>query len=119
MQLTFFHYPYELPYAEQFGYHLKLPDLLTLAAMKAFALGRRSKWKDYVDLYFILKDHHTVAEICHVGTNIFGSEFNEKIFRNQLAYFDDMNYSETVEFMPGFEVPDDVIKEKLVDFSLE
>ena len=28
-------------------------DLLDLAAMKAYALGRRSKWKDYVDLYFL------------------------------------------------------------------
>ena len=32
----------------------RLPSLLTLAAMKAYALGRRSKWKDYVDLYFLL-----------------------------------------------------------------
>jgi hypothetical protein len=33
--------------------HISLPTLLSLAAMKAFALGRRAKWKDYVDLFFI------------------------------------------------------------------
>ena len=36
-----------------------MPDLLHLAAMKAYALGRRAKWKDYVDLYFILKDFYS------------------------------------------------------------
>ncbi len=36
---------------------IKMPGLLTLAAMKAFELGRRAKWKDYVDIYFISKEH--------------------------------------------------------------
>lgn len=27
-----------------------MPDLLTLAAMKAYALGRRAKWKDYEEI---------------------------------------------------------------------
>jgi aryl-alcohol dehydrogenase-like predicted oxidoreductase len=30
-----------------------MPSLLDLAAMKAYALGRWSKWKDYVDLYYL------------------------------------------------------------------
>ena len=37
--------------------------LLTSAAMKDFALGRRNKWKDYVDLYFIIKDRFSVNKI--------------------------------------------------------
>ncbi len=37
--------------------------LLDLAAMKAYAMGRRSKWKDYVDLYFIIKDHFSIDQI--------------------------------------------------------
>ena len=45
--------------------------------------------------------------------------FNEKLFKTQLAYFDDINYSEKVEFMPGFEVSDKIIKKALIDFSLE
>lgn len=49
--------------------------------MKAFALGRRAKWKDYVDLYFIIKDYHSIDEICTKGKEIFEGEFNEKIFR--------------------------------------
>lgn len=119
VQFTFFYYPYELSYTESLGYSLKLPSLLTLAAMKAFTLGRRNKWKDYVDLYFIIKDHFSVTEISRKAEELFAEEFNEKIFRNQLAYFNDINYAEQVEYLPGFEVADEIIKQKLIDFSLE
>ena len=33
------------------GTAISLHNLLSLSAMKAYALGRRAKWKDYVDLY--------------------------------------------------------------------
>ncbi|MCB6599156.1 hypothetical protein LI118_17050, partial [Erysipelatoclostridium ramosum] len=72
---------------------IKLPDLLTLAAMKAYALGRRAKWKDYVDLYFAMKDYFPISAIVKKAKGIFGAEFNEKIFRAQLAYFKDIDYS--------------------------
>ncbi|MFN8256680.1 MAG: hypothetical protein U0W24_13365 [Bacteroidales bacterium] len=49
VKLTFFQYPYSILSNCEFEKTLKLPDLLTLAAMKAFAPGRRAKWKDYVD----------------------------------------------------------------------
>jgi hypothetical protein len=38
VKLTFFHYPYEIKYGEEFGYRIKLPDLLTLASMKRFLM---------------------------------------------------------------------------------
>src|ERR1035437_83204 len=118
VKLTFFNYPYKISYPESFGYRIKMPKILTLAAMKAFALGQRAKWKDYVDLYFILKDHHTIGEICQTGKEIFGHAFNEKLFRSQLAYFEEINYDEVVEFMPGFEVFDEQVKNRLTEFSL-
>jgi len=117
IKFTFFYYPYDINYSQNFGYRIKMPDLLTLAAMKAFALGQRAKWKDYVDLYFIIKDHFSIGEISQKGKNIFDG-FNEKLFRSQLSYFDNINYAEIVEYLPGFEVPDELIKQKLVDFSL-
>ncbi len=93
-------------------------DILTLAAMKAFALGRRAKWKDYVDLYFILKEHHAVSEIAVRGVEIFGNEFNEKIFRTQLAYFEDIDYREQIIYKKGFAIDDEAIKKSLIEFSL-
>jgi hypothetical protein len=118
VQFTFYRFPYEIKYLKKFGDYVRLPDLLTLSAMKAFALGGRNKWKDYVDLYFIIKDHFAVNEIAKKAKELFAGEFNERIFRNQLAYFDDINYAEQVDFMPGFEVDDETVKKQLIEFSL-
>ena len=115
---TFFRYPFEINYEINFDQTLKIPSLLTLAAMKIFALGRRAKWKDYVDLYFIIRDFHSLSEIIKQAKNIFGNEFNEKICREQLAYFEDISYSEEVRYLKGFEVSDRIIKKELINFSL-
>lgn len=119
VQFTFFYYPFKINFSEKFNNALRMPNLLTLSAMKAYALGRRAKWKDYVDLYFILSERHSVSEISKMGKKIFANEFNERIFREQLGYFNDIDYSEKVEFLPGFEVSDKIIKKALIDFSLE
>lgn len=118
VQFTFFHYPYKIDFSKKFEDIVKFPNLLTLAAMKAFALGRRSKWKDYVDLYFIIRDHHPIKNIIIRGRKMFGNEFNEKLFRSQLAYFEDVNYGEEVEYLPGFKTSNKEIKKKLAEFSL-
>lgn len=118
IKFTFFQFPYKINYSESLGDIVKLPDILTLASMKAFALGRRAKWKDYVDLYFILKANRTVSEIAAKGVEIFGNEFNEKIFRTQLAYFKDIDYSEQIIYKKGFSTEDKIIKKTLVEFSL-
>lgn len=119
VKFTFFQFPYKINFSESFGDIVKLPDLLTLAAMKAFALGRRAKWKDYVDLYFILKANHSVSAITTKGVEVFGNEFNEKIFRTQLAYFKDIDYSEQITYKDGFSTDDEIIKKSLIEFSLE
>ncbi len=62
VRLTFLYYPFKILFSEEIE-QIKMPDLLTLAAMKAYTLGRRAKWKDYVDLYFIMKDYHSINEI--------------------------------------------------------
>lgn len=118
VKLTFFHYPFDIKFSEKFGYSLKLPDLLTLSAMKAYALGRRSKWKDYVDLYFIMKDFYKIEEITERAKKIYKNEFNERNFRNQLSYFKDINYQERVIFKKGFETSDEAVKKSLIEFSL-
>jgi hypothetical protein len=86
--------------------------------MKAYALGRRSKWKDYVDLYFILKDYYSISQISARASEIFEQLFSEKLFRTQLNYFKDIDYSEQVEYI-GTPVPEDVIRTFLNEKSLE
>jgi hypothetical protein len=118
VKMTFYNYPYRLHYDDSLGKIIKMPDLLTLAAMKAFAMGQRAKWKDYVDLYYILKNFYSIKEINKKGRELFAGEYNEKLFKIQLSYFNDVNYSEEVEFMPGFVVSNKDIKKELIEFSL-
>jgi hypothetical protein len=69
-------------------------------------------------LYFIIKDCFSVGEIIKKAKKIFGNEFNEKIFRTQLAYFKDIDYSEKIIWLKGYETDDSVIKKALINFSL-
>jgi hypothetical protein len=119
VKLTFFQYPYPVEHPEMLDGIISMPSLLSLAAMKAYALGRRAKWKDYVDLYFLLKDYFAVKDISMQAEQIFGQLFSEKLFRLQLAFHKDIDYSEPVEYMPGFEVDDQEVKDFLIDKSLQ
>ena len=86
--------------------------------MKAYTLGRKPKWKDYIDLYFILKNYYQVKDIAKKAKKIFGNEFNEKTFYAELAYFKDIDYSEKIIFMDNFEISADQIKKELIKLSL-
>lgn len=118
VKVTFFQYPFPVRAEERFEEIFRMPSLLTLAAMKAYALGRRSKWKDYVDLYFLLKNHFSLLEIAGKATEIFGELFSEKLFRAQLSYFDDVDYTEKVEYLVADHPSDEDIKRYLTEVSL-
>lgn len=118
VKITFLRYPFPFEPALQLDEAVPMPDLLTLAAMKAYALGRRSKWKDYVDLYFIFSQYHSLEEVARKAETMFGNEFNEKVFRAALVYFEDIDYSESVSFRPGYEVDNERIQSKLKDVSV-
>jgi len=42
-----------------------------------------------------------------------------KLFRSQLAFHKDIDYSEPVEFLPGFEVGEQEVKEFLIEMALQ
>lgn len=113
VKITFFQYPFKIKTNSLFQ-EVKMTDLLHLAAMKAYAMGRRAKWKDYVDLYFILKDHHTLDEINIKSKEIYKELFSPKLFLQQLCYFNDIDYSEPVSYCID-PVSDDVVKAFLTD----
>ena len=115
-KLTFFQFPYSIDAIINFENVIQIPSLLELAAMKSYALGGRAKWKDYVDLYFLLKFHFNLEEISSRAKEIFGSFFNEKLFREQLSYFEDIDYSEEVEYVSKG-VSDDEIKSFLINIA--
>jgi len=118
VKFTFFQYPFKIIASEKLDDIIKLPSLLDLSAMKAYALGRRSKWKDYVDLFFLLKNHFTVSEISDRSCFIYGQLFSEKLFRAQISYFADIDFTEPVEFI-GEPIHEDTIKEFLIAKAID
>lgn len=118
VKITFFSFPYPILHPIKAESTFSIPSLLTLAAMKAFALGRRSKWKDYVDLYFILQDYYTIAEISEEAKKIFPQQFSEKLFREQLAFHKDIDFSEPVEYLQSA-IPESEIKEFLIEKAID
>ena len=117
VKLTFFQYPFQIKSNNVFDGIVRIPDLLDLAAMKAYALGRRSKWKDYVDLYFLLNDKFTLGEISNRATEIYGDLFSDKLFRSQLSYFEDVDYSEEVDYLIPTPPTEEEIKNRLIAIS--
>jgi hypothetical protein len=98
VKITFLEYPFRIEHPVDFDSIITMPDLLTLSSMKAYSLGKRSKWKDYVDLYFIVKDYFSIKDISRRAKELFGGGFNERLFREQLCYFEDIDFSETIDF---------------------
>ncbi len=119
VKVTFFAYPYPVEHPVILDDVISMPSLLSLAAMKGFALGRRAKWKDYVDLCFLVRDHFSVSEIACEAHRLFGDSFSDRLFRGQLAYHKDIDYTEAVDFMPGFAVDAETVKAFLIDKALE
>lgn len=115
VKLTFFQYPFDIPHSIKAGDFMTMPDLLTLAAMKAFALGRRAKWKDYVDLFFIFRQY-SIAEVSDLASCIFDDQFSEKLFREQLCYHADIDYTEKVDYI-GQPIKDEEVRSGLIDLA--
>jgi hypothetical protein len=118
IKMTFYQYEYPVIHNEKMEAIITMPDDLSIAAMKAFALGRRAKWKDYVDLYFVFKNH-SIQEVLDRAHEYYGQgEFNDKLFRGQLDFHQDINYIEPVDWMPGFETSQEEILFTLSQISL-
>ncbi|MBS1591553.1 MAG: nucleotidyl transferase AbiEii/AbiGii toxin family protein [Bacteroidetes bacterium] len=116
VKFTFFQYPFLIEHSVKWGNNITMPSLLSLAAMKAYALGRRSKWKDYVDLYFLL-NQFSIDEISQKANEIFKDMFSAKMFREQLAFHKDIDYAETVNYIIPNPPTQETIKSKLIELA--
>lgn len=112
VKMTWYQFPFVIPHKIFENQVIAMPDVLTIAAMKIYALGQRAKWKDYVDLYFIFKQY-SMREMVEKAKKLFGEEINERLLREQLNYFADIDYSEQVKYLPGMDVNDEVVKREL------
>lgn len=91
INVSFVKYPFPVisKFIEYQG--IKILSPLEIAAMKAYALGRRATLKDYVDLYFVLKEKvSSLEEIITFCEKKYGSEFDPRLFLEQLIYLKDV-----------------------------
>jgi hypothetical protein len=116
IKITFLTYLYDIDQFIKQKSCIPLANELSIGAMKAYAIGKRSKWKDYVDLYFLFKKYG-IRNIEEFSQNIYGPMFNDKLFREQLVFYEDVDFSEKVDFMPGFNASDAEIKAFLIENS--
>jgi Nucleotidyl transferase AbiEii toxin, Type IV TA system len=91
VKLTFLRYPF--PVIEQLVTigGLQLLSVKEIAATKAYTIGRRGALKDYVDLYCTMGERHaSLTDIITLAEQKFGSEFNSRLFLEQLVFLDDI-----------------------------
>ena len=63
-----------------------------IAATKAYTIGRRGKWKDYVDLYTCLtKGVTTLSDVITNAQKKYEGAFNDRLLLEQLVYVSDLD----------------------------
>lgn len=91
VKVTFFHFEY--PVIDPFIEYQRVPiaSVREIAAMKAFSIGKRLSYKDYVDWYFLLKGGYlTLPEVIAHAKKKFAGDFNDRLFLGQLVSFEDI-----------------------------
>ena len=78
---------------------IKILSSEEIAVMKAYALGRRSTLRDYVDLYFVIKKGVvSLVKIIALSKKRYGQEFDPRLFLEQLIYLKDIKEIE-IQFL--------------------
>lgn len=94
VKITFLHYPFSLiyPIRKENDENIKLADIQEISLMKAYALGRRQSFKDYVDMYILVsRNLTTLKSIIENSKKKYGEIFNDRVFLEQLVYIGDID----------------------------
>lgn len=98
IKITFLYYPFK-PIFEHIKTKegLKLFPIKEIALQKAYTIGRRGEYRDYFDLYTILKNGYgNLTEIIEGAKQIYNGAFDEKLFLEQLVYYSDLRSFEVI-----------------------
>lgn len=92
VKVSFLHYPFRAHFPEQtLENGLRVFSASEIALQKAYAIGRRGEYRDYFDLCAILKKGLIdFSELIFWAKKTYRSAFEEKLFLEQLVYFDDL-----------------------------
>jgi len=120
--ITLVYYPYKPLFKKISTLSLSLLSIKDIALDKAFTIGRRALWRDYVDLFYLLKNNYIdFPEIIKLAEKKFDLEFNPRLFLEQLIYFKDLQIQITkVSFIKGRYSPEEIknfFREQVEDFK--
>jgi predicted nucleotidyltransferase component of viral defense system len=89
VKVSFFHYPYKL-LKETFKFDMiELASLEDILAMKTSAIIQRDSKKDFVDVYYIMKELQCDSKrVIEIFRQKYG-EFNPLIIKKTFVYFED------------------------------
>lgn len=92
IKITFLYYPFKINYEVlEFKNKLRIFPVKEISLQKAYTIGRRGEYRDYFDLYTILQGKYMkLEEIILTAKKIYDGAFDEKLFLEQLVYFDDL-----------------------------
>ncbi|OIO29180.1 hypothetical protein AUJ22_01890 [Candidatus Nomurabacteria bacterium CG1_02_31_12] len=111
-KITFLYYPFPKILPLETDNKIQILSTKEILASKAYSIGRRGVYKDYVDLYVGLKDNLiSLSEIIDIAKNKYGTIFNDRLFLEQLLYLDDIEEAEII--MINRPLPS---KRELIDF---
>lgn len=91
ISITFLHYYYPNLFNLIPTDSISIATYKDIAADKSITIGRRSVWRDYVDLFYLMHENIlSIEEIIRLSKKKFGAEFSETLFVQQLSYFHDL-----------------------------
>ena len=91
--------------------NFNLASLESIAAMKVNVLFLRAKFRDYYDIYFLVKKGMSLEEIFQYSSNIVEG-ITYKLFVTSLLYIDDVEDDNIAYLEPA----ENITKEKIRDF---
>ncbi len=97
IKLTLLYYPFPPLHSPLKWRGLSLMKMDDIASSKAYAVGRRGVWRDYVDLYFLLHDHIRLSAVIKQAERRFAGVFDARLFLEQLVYDGDLD-DQAVQF---------------------
>ena len=90
-KISFIFFPFKRKYKPVNAENsISLSSYKDIASDKAYVIGRRPEYRDYMDLFVILKNGFGLKRVIVDAKEKFAGEFSEKLFLSQLIYFEDL-----------------------------
>lgn len=97
VKVTFLKYPFPVLFDFVLHEGISFLSVKEIAATKAYTIGRRGSYKDYVDIFFAVSGGHVALdEIIAFAEKKYRDEFHARLFLEQLLYLDDIDDTEVI-----------------------